>query len=154
MKFNTKYRAQNIRTTFLVSSFLLVVLIVVSFLTDFLPVKNLHYFLLLAGVILYGYHMLKRYAYIEFSDEGEKIILRYFKLVPVAIDHHSIEIPKKQLIKVEVSNSHFGLRQELILFVKTKNGIMKYPAVSTSILDSAQRISLMNALQAIAKLNR
>ncbi len=155
MKFNTKYKAQNIRNRFLFSTFSLIVLIVITFLTDWVQRKNETYALLvLAGGVLFVYFTARRYMYLEYDDEGEKIVLRYFKLIPVAIDHHAIEIPRRQLVRMEVKSAWAGYRQELILFVKTKNGVMKYPPVSISILEAGQRKDFLERLNSLASANR
>lgn len=149
MNFNTKYKAQNLRNYFMVFIFVTIILLVILFFTEIIPVPNLEYALIGLAVFVYGWFAVKRFYYIEYSDEKEKLILRFFKLIPTALDHQSIEIPQRFLIKYELKSSMMGMRKEIILFVKTKDGIMKYPPVSISILSDEQINSIQTSLKRI-----
>lgn len=149
MNFNTKYKAQNLRNYFMVFIFLTIILLVILFFTEIIPVPNLEYGLIGLAILVYGWFAVKRFYYIEYSDEKEKLILRFFKLIPTALDHQSIEISQRFLIKYEVKSSMMGMRKEIILFVKTKDGIMKYPPVSISILSEEQIKKVQSSLQRI-----
>jgi hypothetical protein len=150
----TKYKATNVKTGFLVFAFVAVALLVILFFTDFIPLKQTPYLVVVLSALIYIYYMGKKFMYIHYNDESEKIILRFFKIIPSTLDHHAIEIPKKTFVKFEVKKSFMGLREELVLVQRTKNGIAKYPPVSISILSDSQKTELKNSLTAIAQANR
>lgn len=154
MNFNTKYKAQNLRNYFMVFVFLTIILLVILFFTEYIPVPNLPYVLIGVGLLVYLWFTLKNFYYIEFNDEGEKLILRFFKLIPTALSHQSIEIPQRFLVKYEIRQRMIGLRTEIILFARTKDGISKYPPVSISILSDSQVVMIRKSLDKIIAANR
>lgn len=149
MNIITKKRATRIRFRFLLISFLTVALIAFLLLTDYVLQREVPIAVIIMGAIIYIYYIVKKYMYFSFNDETEKIIVRYFKLVPSTLEHHSIEMPKTSLVKFEMKKSIFNLREELILTQKTKNGIAKYPPISITILNSAERSVLIESLNKI-----
>jgi hypothetical protein len=154
MVISTKYKATNIKTYFLVFAFVTIALIVILFFTDFVKIPELPYVVIGIGLLVYLYVSAKRFMYIQFNDEGDKIILRYFKIIPSTLDHHAIEIPKKTFVRFHIQTSLLGLREEIVLVQQTKNGIAKYPPVSISILDTMQKRELKESLAHIAKQNK
>lgn len=154
MKFNTRYKSQNIRNYFMTATFGLIILLILMIFTDLVPLpENFIYVLIGVGLLGYLWVFMKKYEYIEFSDEEGKIILRYFKLIPTALDHRSIEIPQKFFVKYQLEKSFLGLREDIILIVKTRDGISKYPPVSLSILDEVQKQALLESLNRVIAQN-
>lgn len=155
MNFNTRYKSQNIRNYFMTATFGLIIFVILMIFTDLVPLPEKFIYVLI-GIVLLGYLwvFMKKYEYIEYSDENNKIIFRYFKLIPTALDHRSIEIPQKFFLKYQLQKSFLGLREDIILIVKTRDGISKYPPVSLSILNDAQRQAILDSLNRIIALNR
>lgn len=151
MTINTKQRANSIKTRFLGFAFITVAIVAVLFLTDFVKQKEVPIGVLILAALIYIYYMIKKYSYIEYNDDGSKIVLRYFKLVPSTLDHHAIEIPKPTLKGYEFKSVLFGLREDLILTQQTKNGIAKYPPVSMSILNEAEKQLLKKSLAKLVR---
>ncbi len=151
MILNTKQKANSVKFRFLLFAFITIILVAVLFLTDFVKQKEIPIGVLILGVLIYIFYMIKKYNYIQYNDEGDKIILRYFNLIPSTLDHHSIEIPKKLFVGYEIKSSFFGMRDEVILVQKTKNGTAKYPAVSISILSNAEKQQLKKSLSKLTK---
>jgi len=154
MNFNTKYKAQNLRNYFMIFVFLTIILLVILFFTEIIPIPNLEYALIAVGVLVYVWFALRNFYYIEFNDEGEKVVLRFFKLIPTALSHQSIEIPKRFVVKYEIRNRTMGMRTDIIMFAKTKDGISKYPPVSVSILSDSQLGMIRKSLDKIIAANR
>jgi len=74
--------------------------------------------------------------YIYFSDEDDKIILRYFSMSMFNRQKNSIEIPKKVFSGYEIKKSIFGLKKKIVLLQRLKDRDVKYPAVSLTGLNA------------------
>jgi hypothetical protein len=104
--------------------------------------------LLLVGLyLIYAFlPMFLNYQYIYFSDEGEKIIFRYFTAGIVGGKKNSIEINKNTFSGYEITSALFGLDQSIILFQKLQDGIARYPPVHISALSKEERSKLLRSL--------
>ncbi|HAF28279.1 MAG TPA: hypothetical protein DCG75_04440 [Bacteroidales bacterium] len=94
--------------------------------------------------VVYAY--LSNYNYFVFNDEGEKLTFRFASLRPFDNKKQAIEIPKTSFKGYKFKNSFFKLRQEIILHVKTNNGIASYPPISIRALSINQRKMLVSSL--------
>jgi len=101
--------------------------------------------LILAYLIFYSYHLLVKTSYLFFSDEGFKIIIRFYPLRPVNPKKSSIEIPKNQFYKFSISKT--TLREEVVVYQKTGKHISKYPPFSLKGLKTEQKIKLLKTLE-------
>jgi hypothetical protein len=78
---------------------------------------------------------IKEYNYIYFSDEENgKLLLRYVSLRPFNNNKYSIEIQKNNLHSYKIVRHTF--KQKLVLYVKTPQGVAKYPPISISALNT------------------
>ncbi len=106
-------------------------------------------FYILAAILLYGgllaWHLIRRPAYVFFSDNGEKIILRYYPVRALNRKKSSVEIPKDQFVKYEVKKFFPG-GETIILYRRLPKGVARYPGVSLSIMNKADRKKLKEAL--------
>ena len=108
----------------------------------------------LAGVggfsIWYLYFHVADYQYIEYSDDDDKIILRYYKMINLGgKTYNSIEFPKYRLKKANFENSFFGKLSDLTLVIKTDRGIAEYPTVSLAGLNIEDRECIQESLNSI-----
>jgi hypothetical protein len=93
------------------------------------------------------YFLVADYQYIEFSDENNKIRLRFYKAISFGSPRFSeIEFPHKVLKDAFFDNSIFGKMSDITLVVKTKRGIAEYPSVSLSAVAKSDRQKMFNAL--------
>jgi hypothetical protein len=93
------------------------------------------------------YYQVADYQFIEFSDENEKILLRYYKVIHFGkTNYNSIEFPQHIMYKAQFEDSFFGKMSDLTLIVKTSRGIAEYPTVSLSALSKEQRRKMQEAL--------
>jgi hypothetical protein len=90
--------------------------------------------------------MFLNYQYISYSDEGEKIIFRYFSAGMVGGRKNSVEINKKSFSGYEMESSYFGLIKSITLFQKFKEGDAKYPPVYLSALTREEIIKIKRSL--------
>lgn len=86
------------------------------------------------------------YNYIYFSDQKEKIVLRYFSLGYFNRRKNSIEIPISEFVNYEVVSTFFGIQPKIILYRKVKDTEAKYPAVCLSLLSKSEIQKLKNCL--------
>ena len=90
------------------------------------------------------------YQYIEFSDENNRIILRYYKAVGFGKkEFNSIEFPQQILQNAYFENSIFGKISDLTFIIKTKRGMAEYPSVSLSAVPLEDRKKIQASLNQI-----
>ncbi|WP_319479223.1 hypothetical protein [uncultured Draconibacterium sp.] len=142
-------KVSKIKKIFFLVSIIIALGILALFLLD-------HVMYALAGVgvfsIWYLYFLVADFQYIEFSDDEDRIILRYYKVISfTGKAYNSIEFPKYRLRKANFDNSFFGKLSDLTLVIKTDRGIAEYPTVSLSGLNFEDRKRIQESLNSIIK---
>lgn len=92
------------------------------------------------------YPMVLNYQYIYYSDEGDKLVFRYFVAGFIGGKKNSIEIDKSLYAGYRTEKKFFGLMQSVILFQNVRGGIAKYPPVYISLLSSDEKKKLLYSL--------
>lgn len=144
MQINNKKRAVKLKQIFFLVSVILAVAALLLFLFDFLGLA-----LLSIGIfsVWYIYFHVADYQFIEFSDENNKIRLRFYKAVSFGSPKfNEIEFQQQVLKNAFFDNSVFGKLSDLTLVVKTKRGIAEYPSVSLSAVKKADRQKIANSI--------
>ncbi len=144
MQINNKKRAVKLKQIFFLVSVILAVAALLLFLFDFLGLA-----LLSIGIfsVWYIYFHVADYQFIEFSDENNKIRLRFYKAVSFGSPKfNEIEFQQRVLKNAFFDNSVFGKLSDLTLVVKTKRGIAEYPSVSLSAVKKADRQKIANSI--------
>ena len=90
--------------------------------------------------------MFLSYQFVFFSDDGEKIIFRYFTAGFVGGKKNSVEIDKKSFSGYSIENSLIGLIQKITLLQKFQEGVAKYPPVYISALSREERAKVIKSL--------
>lgn len=147
MRINNRKRAVVFKRIFFLVSVFLAVAALVFFLFDKIVLA-----LISIGVfsLWYLYFHVADYQFVEFSDDKDRILLRYFKSISFGKPHYNeIEFPQYVLKKAHFENSIFGENSDLTLIVKTKKGIAEYPSVSLSALDKTDRNKMKASLNEI-----
>lgn len=139
-------------TTIVFTVAILVIIFIPWFDNPESRLSKYHLIILIALVyILLNLHTyLKRPYFVSYSDQGEMIVLRYYPLSLFASQKHSIEIPKKQLVKFELQDFYFGSQQKLILYQHFRNKVAKYPPISLSAVDKEDRENMLQSLSKYA----
>nr|WP_321354851.1 hypothetical protein [uncultured Draconibacterium sp.] len=142
-------KVSKIKKIFFLVSILIALGILALFLLD-------HVMYALAGLGIFSawylYFHVADYQYIEFTDDGDRIILRYYKVVSFSGKaYNSIEFQKRRLRKVHFENSFFGELSDLTLIIKTDRGIAEYPTVSLAGLTIDDRKRIQESLNSIIK---
>jgi hypothetical protein len=89
--------------------------------------------------------------YVYFSDNGDKIILRYYPTRIFNRKKNSIEIPRQNFVSWETEKFLFGTCEMLFLHGKFKSAVAKYPGVSLSALSHKDRERIKTALNVYVK---
>lgn len=90
------------------------------------------------------------YQYIEFIDENNKVILRYYKAIGFGQqEFNSVEFPQTILQNAQFENSVFGKLSDLTFSVKTKRGIAEYPSISMAAVPFNDRKRIQESLNKI-----
>lgn len=109
--------------------------------------KGLSLLIGLLYVIYYLYQSFLEPNYIYFSDEGDKIVLRFYSTGLSGSKKSAFEIPKVYLHKFQIEKIIVNQKEKLILYQKTDKGIFKYPPVILSGLNDNEKRNLKNALK-------
>jgi hypothetical protein len=94
--------------------------------------------------------MVLSYQFVFFSDEGEKLVFRYFNAGIVGGKKNSVEISKRTFAGYKTESRLFGLVRSIILLQQMGNGVAKYPPIFISALSKDQRAKLYSSLNAYA----
>ena len=94
--------------------------------------------------------MFLNYQYVNYSDEGERIVFRYFTAGIVGGRKNSVEIDKRTFAGYKTENRLFGLISSIVLYQYFKEGVAKYPPIYISALNKAERSKLLAALNLFA----
>lgn len=158
MKFdneNTVVRIQALKTIYAI--------IVLSFI-GLLYVTNLRLFiethlglsdvwvimiLLAAYFSFYFYHLIVNTSYLFFSDDGLKIIIRFYPLRPINPKKYAYEIPKNQFLKFSYNKTRF--REEVVVYQRIGSKVSKYPPFSLKGLSKEQKAKLFVSLQSYSQ---
>ena len=97
------------------------------------------------------YNLLKRPYFVSYNDHGEMIVMRYYPLSLFNSRKHSIEIPKKQLVKFELVEFLFGSQRKIVLYQNFRNKVAKYPPISLSALDKDDQERIIQSLNKYTK---
>jgi hypothetical protein len=140
----------------IVLAILLCVLLFIPFQNDFIKnVENslLAVFIAAAYVIYIVYESFRNYNYIYFSDESDKIVLRYFAPNFFTSKKNSIEIPKREFSGYTLQAFFLGYRENIILMSRTSRGIASYPPVSITALNNNEKHDLLLSLEKLKQQN-
>src|SRR5690606_22793808 len=124
MRINNKKRAVKLKQIFFLVSVVLAIAALLFFLFDFIALA-----LISIGVfsLWYIFFLVADYQFIEFSDENNKIRLRYYKAISFGSPKfNEIEFLQPMLKNAFFDNSIFGKMSDLTLVVKTKRGVAEY----------------------------
>jgi hypothetical protein len=94
--------------------------------------------------------MILNYQYIFYSDDGEKIIIRYFTAGIVGGRKNSVEIDKRSFAGYKTESRFFGLIHSITLYQRFQEGAAKYPPVYISALTKEERAKIIRSLNSFA----
>lgn len=159
MTLDNKKTALNFQLRRLLILFLVSMVIIFFYNTDylrepFLGVSRGAYTIILIGLYLLYYMtgIVRNYNYFFFSDNGLKLIFRFYSLRPLSKRQSSIEIDKPNFISYSIKKPAFGFFRKLYLSQRMPNGtIATYPPVSISLLKKSAIAKLEQSLISFSK---
>jgi hypothetical protein len=101
-------------------------------------------------VIVAFFPMILNYQFVFFSDDGEKLVIRYYIAGIVSGKKNSVEISKRTFAGYKTESRFFGLIKSIILFQQMGQGVAKYPPVYISALTKEQKLKLFLSLNTFA----
>jgi hypothetical protein len=90
--------------------------------------------------------MFLNYQYVNYSDEGDTIIFRYFTSGLVGGKKNSVEIDKRTFAGYKSEKKLFGLIRSVTLYQNFKEGVAKYPPIYISALNKEERSKIFRSL--------
>jgi len=87
------------------------------------------------------------YNFVRIQLENGRMIIRFYSLYSVERDYESIEFPVASLRHVTVKKYLFGLKWDLHLTVKLKEGLASYPPVCLTAVPSAERDRIVKMIK-------
>lgn len=91
--------------------------------------------------------MILNYQYVFFSDDSERIVIRYFNAGIVGGKKNSVEIDKISFGGYSVKSEMMGLKSSITVYQKFSEGVAKYPPVYISALSKQEKSRLFTALK-------
>jgi len=91
------------------------------------------------------------FGYVRIQEEHGKLKIRYYSLFSVERNYEAIEFPLASLRHVIVKKYLFGLKWDLHLTVKLKQGLATYPPVCLSAVPFKERKVLIAAIRELAQ---
>lgn len=102
--------------------------------------------LVIAAYIIFNlYRFYLNLTFINYSDEGDKLVFKYYVIRTFSQKYKTIELPKSQFCKFTIETSVLG-RFNLVLYQQIGKRVAKYPAISLTALKATQRNSLIQSL--------
>ena len=154
MNFDNNKALFSVMRVELIASIVFMGLFSISFLdiykTKTLPLEGYQFALLIATIFILLALVWYNIMYSYFSiDTSNGILIKYFRITPKFITPKPkmVKISKSTYVKYQIKKSFFGLRTALILYQRTKKGVVIYPPIYISALNNEEIKKLKTALQ-------
>lgn len=98
-------------------------------------------------VLFYLTGILRNYHFFFYTDNGSKLVFRYYSLRPLNKKQSSVEIEKTTFYDFKIEKSLLGFKTELFLQQNLKGKIAKYPAINITLLNPKEINSLQTSLK-------
>lgn len=151
-----KFQLRRFLILFLLSVVIILLYNIYYFREPFLGVSRTGYTIILLGLYLMYYMtgIVRNYNYFFYSDNGFKLVFRYYSLRPLGKRQSSIEIDKNNFITYKIQKPLFGFLMKLYLSQRMSNGtVATYPPVSVSLLKRSEISKLEESLKSFSKGN-
>jgi hypothetical protein len=104
--------------------------------------------IILAGIWLFValLPLFLNYQYVNYSDEGESIIFRYFTSGIFGGKKNSVEIDKRTFAGYKTEKKLFGLIMSITLYQNFREGVAKYPPIFISALNKEEKSKVFRSL--------
>jgi hypothetical protein len=154
MTFDNSKRIINLRITFFTATILLLAYLALAYVAKLIkfPMLGMNdtfwtVMLVSIWIVLTFMPMFLNYQYVAYSDDGDKIILRYYTSGFVSGKKNSVEIDKRSFSGYSVKARFFGLIQSITLYQKFYEGEAKYPPIYISALSREEKSRMIRSLK-------
>lgn len=149
MVINTKEEGSRIKLLIMLVSVVMAILVVLSLILSWSETHMFELGIGIAYILFIVFIIMKNFCYIYYNSDGPKVIIRYSALHPLSYGNFSIEIPRKDFVKAEIKTTNLGLGKNLIIFVRTTQGVAKFKPVSLTAISSKLADSILEDLSNI-----
>ncbi len=87
------------------------------------------------------------FSFVRIQQDSRKLMIRYYSLFAVERNYESIEFPIASLKYVTVRKYLFGMKWDLHLTVRLKQGLASYPPICLSAVPFQDRKKLVEAIR-------
>lgn len=158
MTIDTHKKVISIQIRRMVTLLVFAVLIIVVILTgnrqnSFFGLNKYHWSIVISALYLISIaaESFLQFNYIYFSDEKNKLVIRYFSLGYFNRMKKSIEFPTEELLSYQIYEYMNGYKKQIVLHRVKNQKEAKYPPVSISILKKEEYSALRKALDSYKK---
>ena len=156
MTFDNSKKIINLRITFFIATILLLAYLAVAYVARLVrfPLLGMSdtiwtLILVIIWILLTFMPVFLNYQFVSFSDENEKIIIRYFTAGFVSGKKNSVEIDKRSFSGYTFESRFFGLIQSITMYQKFNEGVAKYPPIFISALSQEEKAKVLRSLKAL-----
>jgi hypothetical protein len=156
MTFDNSKKIINLRITFFIATILLLAYLAVAYVARLVrfPLLGMSdtvwtLILVIIWILLTFMPVFLNYQFVSFSDENEKIIIRYFTAGFVSGKKNSVEIDKRSFSGYNFESRFFGLIQSITMYQKFNEGVAKYPPIFISALSKEEKAKVLRSLKAL-----
>jgi len=142
-----------LRIELFVTSIILLSFVILSYFTRILKfpligLSEIAWTIILVSIWLFIVFLpiILNYQFISYSDDGEKIVFRYFSSGVFGGKKNSVEIDKRSFSGYKIESKLFGLLHTITLFQQYKEGVAKYPSFYISALTRKEREKVIGSL--------
>jgi hypothetical protein len=154
MILNIKKRTINLHLRRFLLLFVLTVIIILIFYIDSFKesvyvIKRTYFIVGLVSLywLYFFIGFIRNYHFFLYSDNGSKLVFRYYSLRPFNKKQSAVEIDKNTFADFKIENIFFGFITRLYLFQKMPNGIIaKYPPINITLLKNKEINQLSESL--------
>ena len=101
-------------------------------------------------IIVNWVNYMKRPYYVSYSDQGDKLVVRYYPNSIFTSRKNSIEIPKQNFVKYELKPFFLKSQHYMILHQNFRGKVVAYPRISLSAMDKEDREKMLLSLDKYA----
>jgi len=144
MIYNNKKHLAFLKNSLMISGLVLLLAMSVAVFFQRFEIVMVLACLLITGLVL---NRILNFNYVRFQLENNKVLIRYYALFSVDRSYESVEFPTVSLRQVKVKKYLFGLKWDLYLTVKLKQGMASYPAICISAVPFGERKKIVEEIR-------
>lgn len=140
MLYNNKKYLSSLKIRLMISGIVLLLAMSVAIFLQRFDIVLILSLLFISGLIL---TRILNFSFVRIQQENNKLMVRFYSLFAVDRNYESIEFPVTSLRHVTVKKYLLGLKWDLHLTVKLKQGMAGYPPISLSAIPFGDRKKLV-----------